>query len=50
LSTARQADEIIVMVEGRVAERGTHEELMALDGIYAQRFRLQAQPYEAIVG
>jgi ATP-binding cassette, subfamily B, bacterial len=49
LSTARQADEIIVMDAGRVAERGSHERLMALDGIYAHRFRLQAQPYETAV-
>jgi ATP-binding cassette, subfamily B, bacterial len=46
LSTARRADEIIVMEYGTIVERGNHDELMTLDGRYALRFRLQAEPYE----
>ena len=41
LSTLRSADKIIVIQDGVVAEDGTHNELLKLDGVYAQLCRLQ---------
>jgi ATP-binding cassette, subfamily B, bacterial len=44
-SSVRSADRIYVMHDGRVVEHGSHEELMALDGLYAELFTLQARAY-----
>jgi subfamily B ATP-binding cassette protein MsbA len=41
LSTVEQADLILVLDAGTVVERGTHAELLAQDGLYAQLYRLQ---------
>ena len=40
------ADRIIVLENGEVRERGTHDELMELDGHYAELFQLQARGYQ----
>jgi ATP-binding cassette, subfamily B, multidrug efflux pump len=40
-STVRDADEIVVLEDGAVTERGTHEELMGRRGVYAELFRRQ---------
>jgi ATP-binding cassette, subfamily B, bacterial len=44
-STVRIADRIAVIADGRVTELGTHEELLAANGRYAQLFELQAAGY-----
>jgi ATP-binding cassette subfamily B protein/ATP-binding cassette subfamily C protein/ATP-binding cassette subfamily B multidrug efflux pump len=41
LSSAMEADEILVLQAGRVRERGSHVELLALDGWYATQWRTQ---------
>ncbi|MBP3540634.1 MAG: ABC transporter ATP-binding protein [Clostridia bacterium] len=43
LSTIRNADMILVIEEGKIAESGNHEQLLALDGIYARMHRIQSK-------
>jgi ATP-binding cassette subfamily B protein len=44
-STVRQAEKILLLEKGKLAEQGTHDELMQLDGEYAHLFTLQAAAY-----
>jgi ABC-type multidrug transport system fused ATPase/permease subunit len=41
LSTIRNADRILVLRQGQIVERGTHEELLELNGLYARLARIQ---------
>ena len=47
LSTIVDADEIIVLKDGRIAERGKHADLLASDGLYASRWARQREATEA---
>jgi ATP-binding cassette, subfamily B, bacterial MsbA len=47
LSTVLRADRIVVMEQGRVAEQGTHQELLAKDGLYGRLYKLQFSGEEA---
>ena len=48
LSTVRAADQILVVDSGQIAERGTHDELLAADGMYAGLYRTQFAPQAAL--
>jgi len=41
LSTVRHADQILVVEDGRIVERGTHDDLLAAEGLYADLYRTQ---------
>lgn len=47
LSTTIMADKIYMLDNGEVVEQGSHDELMALNGKYAEMFRIQAEKYQA---
>ncbi|MFG6194313.1 ABC transporter ATP-binding protein [Nonomuraea sp. JJY05] len=47
LGTVRGADQIVVIDDGAITECGTHEQLIATGGLYAELFRLQASGYQA---
>jgi len=49
LSTVREADQILVVANGRIVERGTHDGLLATDGLYAELYRTQFERQEELV-
>ena len=49
LSTIRDADHVLVLQAGQVVERGTHDELLARDGLYAELYRRQFRDEVAVV-
>ena len=49
LSTTRMADRIYMFDSGKIIECGSHDELMVLDGKYAEMYRVQAKKYKTVV-
>jgi ABC-type multidrug transport system fused ATPase/permease subunit len=49
LVSLRDADEILVLEEGRIVERGTHDELVARGGLYTRVYDLQLRDQEEVV-
>ena len=49
LSTVREADQILVLKDGNIAERGNHQELMARPGLYRDIYELQLRPQEEVL-
>ena len=49
LSTVREADQILVLDKGVIAERGSHAELLRQDGIYQSIYELQLRPQEEVL-
>ena len=45
ISAARMCNKIIVLQEGKIAESGTHEELLEIGGLYAKLYNLQREKY-----
>jgi ATP-binding cassette subfamily B protein len=48
LSSVRDADRILVLDDGRVVQSGSHEELLAEDGLYANLWRIQVGEVETL--
>ena len=48
LSTVRNADQVLVLVDGEIAERGTHEELLAKEGFYYKLYMSQFKRQEQV--
>jgi subfamily B ATP-binding cassette protein MsbA len=48
LSTIKEVDEILVMDQGRIAERGNHQQLLKTNGLYAQLYNRQLESQEAV--
>ena len=48
LSTIRDADQMLVIDEGRIVESGTHEELLRAGGLYAELYRTQFAPSDEV--
>ena len=50
LSTVREADRILVLDQGRIVQQGTHAELLAAGGLYADLYHTQFAPEAAAAG
>jgi ABC-type multidrug transport system fused ATPase/permease subunit len=49
LNTVHKADQILVLDEGKIVERGTHAQLLSLGGLYRGIYELQLKPQEDVM-
>ena len=50
LSTIRNADEILAMLDGSIVERGQHDALLDINGVYASQWTIQIGDMDAVIG